>query len=173
VISLHRSGLSLVQPSGLISEIGAEPALGRNINIPLPNNDFDNSSLFYAFQHVVLPVATEFQPTLVMVTTAFDASCGEELGTIRVFPEVYAHMTYLLRTLAGGKLAICLDCDNSIASITPAVHAVSSILLGQSPPRLDTPLLPTRSGIKVVAEIIKILLPHWECFGYFNAISFE
>ena len=79
----------------------------------------------YAFQHVVMPIATEFDPdfvigmflatlvqaslTSLLVAAGFDAAAGDELGGCFVTPPCYAHMTHMLMSLAGGKIAVCLE----------------------------------------------------------------
>lgn len=79
----------------------------------------------YAFQNVVMPIATEFDPDFVIgmfrrkhqaqradfcpVASGFDAAAGDELGGCYVTPPCYAHMTHMLMSLAGGKIAVCLE----------------------------------------------------------------
>ncbi|KAI0232538.1 Histone deacetylase hda1, partial [Massospora cicadina] len=63
-ISLHRATDGAV--SGLASEVGSGEALGRNVNCPFPADEFSSNDLLYAFQHLVLPIALEFQPNVVL-----------------------------------------------------------------------------------------------------------
>jgi histone deacetylase 6 len=88
----------------------------------------------FAFQQVVMPIAREFDPDFVignslqtdfkessdrhsiqcadfrsLVAAGFDAAAGDELGGCFVTPACYAHMTHMLTTLAGGKVAVCLE----------------------------------------------------------------
>lgn len=44
-----------------------------------------------------------------LVAAGFDAAAGDELGGCFVTPACYAHMTHMLTTLAGGKVAVCLE----------------------------------------------------------------
>ncbi len=84
----------------------------------------------YAFQQVVMPIAHEFDPDFVIgtsyhctmqcsadptfqVAAGFDAAAGDELGGCFVSPACYAHMTHMLMTLAGGKVAVCLEVRRS------------------------------------------------------------
>jgi histone deacetylase 6 len=89
----------------------------------------------YAFQNVVMPVATEFDPDFVIgksrlkekthflfetitfraVAAGFDAAAGDELGGCFVTPPCYAHMTHMLMSLAGGKIAVCLEVSRGFA----------------------------------------------------------
>lgn len=80
----------------------------------------------FAFQEVVMPVAQEFDPDLVIgehipvflfsidlltitVAAGFDAAAGDVLGGCFVSPACYAQMTHMLMTLANGKVAVCLE----------------------------------------------------------------
>lgn len=47
------------------------------------------------------------------VAAGFDAAAGDELGGCFVTPACYAHMTHMLMTLAGGKVAVCLEVSSN------------------------------------------------------------
>ena len=83
----------------------------------------------YAFQRIVMPIAMEFQPDLVIgmhdyqqpilgndsnfppnaVSAGFDAAAGDSIGGCFVTPPGYAHMTAMLKTLANGNIVVCLE----------------------------------------------------------------
>jgi len=63
----------------------------------------------FAFQSVVMPIAMEFNPDLVIVSAGFDAAAGDTIGGCMVSPAGYAHMTHMLMSLSGGKLVVCLE----------------------------------------------------------------
>lgn len=84
-----------------------------------------DADYLYAFQQVVMPVAYDFDPDLVIsessgydeidttemraVAAGFDAAIGDQLGGCFVTPTCYAHMAHMLSPLAGGKLVVCLE----------------------------------------------------------------
>ena len=43
------------------------------------------------------------------VSAGFDAAAGDPLGMCNVTPTGYAHMTYMLSSLAGGKCCVVLE----------------------------------------------------------------
>lgn len=53
-------------PEGGMDRVGAEDGIGYNINIPWPTKGMGDADYMYAFQHVVMPIATEFNPDLVI-----------------------------------------------------------------------------------------------------------
>ena len=62
-----------------------------------------------AFQQVIMPIAYEYNPELVLVSAGFDAAAGDPLGGYRITPEGYAHMTHMLSSLAQGKIVLALE----------------------------------------------------------------
>lgn len=49
----------------------------RNINIPWPTKGMGDADYLYAFQQVVMPVAYDFNPDLVISELSFDIETGE------------------------------------------------------------------------------------------------
>lgn len=103
-------------------------ALFRNINIPWPDQGMGDGDYMFAFQQIVMPIAQEFDPDLVIsmdlftlssccttltdsnkVSAGFDAAAGDVLGGCFVSPACYGQMTHMLMNLANGKLAVCLE----------------------------------------------------------------
>lgn len=87
-----------------------------------------DADYIHAFQQIVMPIALEFAPELVIstsekdflawpvhnthsstVSAGFDAADGDDLGECHVSPTGYAHMTHMLASLAGGKLVVALE----------------------------------------------------------------
>ena len=59
-----------------------------------------------AFFSIILPVAYQFNPDLVLVSSGFDAARGDPLGGCKISPEFYGFMTHHLRALANGKVVV-------------------------------------------------------------------
>ncbi len=88
-----------------------------------------DAEYIHAFQSIVLPIAMEFGPQLVistslsvslhnpnipLVSAGFDAAEGDPLGGCKVTPTGYAHMTHMLSGLAGGRLVVALEVSESL-----------------------------------------------------------
>ncbi|KAL7269950.1 Histone deacetylase hda1 [Rhizina undulata] len=73
---------------------------------PCPDNGLRTSRCPGRGVEVVMPITLEFNPDLVI---SFDAAAGNLMGGCYVTPAGYAHMTYLLMTLAEGKVVVCLE----------------------------------------------------------------
>ena len=93
----------------------------RNVNIPWVVENVGDADYIYAFQKVVMPIAYEFNPQLVLgmsfvdpsyiVSAGFDAAAGDPIGGCQVTPAGYAHMTHMLMPLAEGKIVLILEVD--------------------------------------------------------------
>jgi len=61
-----------------------------------------------AFRSIVMPVAQDFQPDVVLVSCGFDAATGHPppLGGYRISPACFGWMTQQLKSLAGGKVSL-------------------------------------------------------------------
>jgi acetoin utilization deacetylase AcuC-like enzyme len=89
------------------------------VNIPWAVGGAGDADYIYAFQKIVMPIAYEFNPQLVIgmiisysadsVSAGFDAAAGDPIGGCEVTPAGYAHMTHMLMPLAEGKLVLALE----------------------------------------------------------------
>lgn len=105
-----------------------------SVNIPWPNAGHGDAEYIHAFQQIVMPIAYEYAPDLVMskrssstvqkhcsptVSAGFDAADGDELGGCHVTPAAYGHMTHALCAVANGKVVVALEVS-SAALLTQA-----------------------------------------------------
>jgi histone deacetylase 6 len=166
-ISLHvhmNGGFYPSGDGGAMDKCGEGPGLGKNVNIPWPNKGMGDADYMYAFQHVVMPIATEFEPDLVVVAAGFDAAAGDELGGCFVSPACYAHMTHMLMRLANGKVAVCLEGGYNFKAISKSALAVTKTLMGEPPDRIDA-TQPTPSAVETVEQVRHIQSKYWTCLN--------
>jgi histone deacetylase 6 len=144
-----------------IPRISSSDLLYRNVNIPWPTKGMGDGDYMYAFQKVVMPIATEFDPDFVIVAAGFDAAAGDELGGCFVTPACYAHMTHMLMELAQGKIAVCLEGGYNFSAISKSALAVVRTLMGEPPDRLSATQA-TNSAIDTVGQVLKIQSQYWK-----------
>ncbi|KAJ3487452.1 hypothetical protein NLI96_g3543 [Meripilus lineatus] len=140
-ISLHRYDGGQFYPNGpfgSMSSCGDGPGLGYSVNIPWPEGGMGDADYLYAFQSIVMPIAMEFAPELVIISAGFDAADGDDLGECHVSPEGYAHMTHMLSSLAGGRLVVALEGGYNLDAISASALAVAKVILGEIPPELPS-----------------------------------
>jgi len=141
---------------------GLGKGVGFNINIPWPSKGMGDADYLYAFQQVIMPVAFEFNPDLVIIAAGFDAAQGDMLGGCFVSPAGYAHMTHMLMSLAEGRLAVCLEGGYNLAAIANSALAVTRVLMGEPPDRLEE-TRPTNAGLQTVQMVAMYQSRYWRC----------
>lgn len=149
-------------PDGGLEHCGAGAGLGKNVNIGWHDQGMGDGEYMAAFQKIVMPIAHEFNPDLVIISAGFDAAAGDELGACFVTPECYAHMTHMLMSLANGKVAVCLEGGYDLDAISKSALAVAQTLMGEPPPKMEIPRLSHEAG-KVLAKVQAYQAPYWEC----------
>ncbi|KAM9828612.1 histone deacetylase 6 isoform X2 [Syngnathus typhle] len=165
-ISLHRYDDGSFFPSSedaASDRVGVAKGTGFNVNVAWSNGRMGDADYLAAFHHVVMPIATEFNPSLVLVSAGFDAARGDPLGGYRVTPECYAHLTHMLMSLACGRVLLILEGGYNLTSISDSMAMCTSVLLGDPPPSLETPLPPAhRSAVAAINEVIRHHAPYWK-----------
>ncbi|KAL1601458.1 Histone deacetylase hda1 [Paraconiothyrium brasiliense] len=150
-------------PDGDLTYCGEGPGLGRNVNIPWEEHHMGDAEYIYAFQQIVIPIVSEFDPDLVIISAGFDAAEGDALGSCHVTPAGYAHMTHMLMRVAEGKMAVCLEGGYNLRSISRSALAVTRTLMLQPPDRLADDLNPKESAVRVVEQVKRVQSKFWKC----------
>lgn len=164
-ISIHVHENGLFYPAGNYGDhlhCGLGPGLGKNINIPWPTKGMGDSDYLFAFQHVVMPVAIDFNPDMVIIAAGFDAAHGDQLGGCFVTPACYAHMTHMLKSLANGRLVACLEGGYNLEAISRSALAVTRVLMGEPPPQIAQRAA-TQGCVETVRKVIAHQAKYWRC----------
>jgi histone deacetylase 6 len=141
---------------------GEDIGLGKNVNVAWLSQNMGDADYIFAFQQVVMPIAIEFDPDLVMISAGFDAAEGDPLGSCHVSPAGYGHMTHMLMQLAKGKVVACLEGGYNLEAISKSALAMTRVLMGEPPDRL-TDTVPTPVGVKSVQQVMRLQSKFWKC----------
>ncbi|XP_035999577.1 histone deacetylase 6 isoform X1 [Fundulus heteroclitus] len=164
-ISLHRYDKGTFFPfseDAASDRVGVAKGAGYNVNVAWSGGRMGDSDYLAAFHHVVMPIATEFNPDLVLVSAGFDAARGDPLGGYNVTPEGYAHLTHMLMSLAGGRVLLILEGGYNLTSISDSMAMCTGVLLGDPPPSLVMPLPPPHHyAVAAIGEVIRQHAPYW------------
>lgn len=151
-------------PDGDLTFCGEGDGIGKNVNIPWADHGMGDAEYLYAFQEVVIPIASEFDPDLVIISAGFDAAEGDVLGGCFVTPACYGHMTHMLSRLAKGKLVVCLEGGYNLRSIARSALAVTRVLMQEPPDRLSEDLpAPKDSAVRTIEQVKRQHSKHWKC----------
>ncbi|XP_066866575.1 polyamine deacetylase HDAC10 isoform X9 [Kogia breviceps] len=111
--------------------VGQGPGLGFTVNLPWNQVGMGNADYVAAFLHVLLPVAFEFNPELVLVSAGFDSAIGD--------PEGGYHLE----------------------SLSQSVCMMVQALLGDPAPPLSGPMVPHGSALESIQSVRVAQAPHW------------
>ncbi|TKY86133.1 hypothetical protein EX895_004958 [Sporisorium graminicola] len=108
---------------------GTGAGKGKSVNVPWPTHGMGDADYMYAFQHLVMPIAYQFEPDLVIISAGFDAADGDPIGLNRVSPGGFAQMTHQLTSLCQGKVAVVLEGGYNPDAVANSALAVTEVLL--------------------------------------------
>ncbi|XP_046467928.1 histone deacetylase 4 isoform X6 [Neodiprion pinetum] len=171
-MSIHRHDEGNFFPgTGGPTECGAGEGLGCNVNIAWSgglNPPMGDAEYLAAFRTVVMPIAKDFDPDIVIVSAGFDAAIGHAapLGGYKVSPACFGRMTQELLTLADGKVVLALEGGYDLAAICDSAQECVRALLGDEPTPLREEELtraPCQNAIDTLQKTIAIQMSHWPC----------
>ncbi|XP_062855523.1 histone deacetylase 6 [Trichomycterus rosablanca] len=164
-ISLHRYEDGTFFPCSEDADydkVGRGKGAGYNVNVPWNGAKMGDPEYLAAFHHVVMPIAREFAPELVLVSAGFDAARGDPLGRYNVTPECYAHLTHQLLSLASGRVLVMLEGGYNLTSISESMAMCTSMLLGDAPPLLPPAPAPHPSACVSINNVLRAHAPYWK-----------
>ncbi|CAF98204.1 unnamed protein product, partial [Tetraodon nigroviridis] len=190
-LSIHRYDDGNFFPgSGAPDEVGSGPGVGFNVNVAFTGGlepPMGDAEYLAAFRSVVMPIANEFAPDIVLVSSGFDAveghppplggytltaKCEYKNGKCafrlkhrpdRTSGPLFAGFGYLTRqlmTLAGGRLVLALEGGHDLTAICDASEACLAALLGQELDPLPKSVLEQRPNANAVRSLEKVLEIH-------------
>ncbi|XP_073397420.1 histone deacetylase 6 isoform X1 [Dendrobates tinctorius] len=163
-VSLHRYDDGTFFPrsdDAAFNKVGSGPGEGFNVNIPWNGGKMGDVEYLLAFHRIVMPIAYEFNPQLVLISAGFDAARGDPLGGCRVSPEGYAHMTHLLMGLAGGKVVLVLEGGYNLTSISDSMSMCTRTLLGDPPPIISDLHAPRPAALRAISSVLGVHQKYW------------
>jgi len=121
--------------SGAFQEVGREEGQGFTVNVPLSVGHGDGE---YAgiFEKILRPIATQFDPDLVLVSAGFDIYENDPLGGMRVTPTGFSSLMRSIMDVADeccdGKVVVTLEGGYELTGLRDSVKAVLRELAGVS-----------------------------------------
>ncbi|XP_038612798.1 polyamine deacetylase HDAC10 [Tachyglossus aculeatus] len=150
--------------------VGQGRGRGFNVNVPWNEVGMGNADYLAVFFHVLLPLALEFNPELVLVSAGYDSGIGDPEGEMVATPECFAHLTHFLQPLAGGKLCVVLEGGYHLLSLAESVCMTVRTLLGDPLPPLPGNMEPCFSALESIQNVRAAHAPYWTCLRQKGAI---
>ncbi|KAF6118965.1 histone deacetylase 10 [Phyllostomus discolor] len=148
-------------PESDADAVGQGRGRGFTVNLPWNQVGMGNADYVAAFLHVLLPLAFEFDPELVLVSAGFDSAIGDPEGQMQATPECFAHLTQLLQVLAGGRVCAVLEGGYHLESLSESLCMTVRSLLGDPAPPLSGPMVPRHSALESIQSVRAAHAPHW------------
>uniref|UniRef100_A0A674ELZ6 Histone deacetylase n=1 Tax=Salmo trutta TaxID=8032 RepID=A0A674ELZ6_SALTR len=176
-ISLHRYDDGNFFPgSGGPAEVGSGAGEGFNVNVAWTGGldpPMSDAEYIAAFRTVVMPIAQEFSPDVVLVSSGFDAAEGHPapLGGYKVTAKCFGFLTRQLMGLAGGRVIMALEGGHDLTAICDASEACVSALLGIEEPLSEEVLLqkPNANSVCSLQRVIQIHGQYWQSLKTFSS----
>ncbi|XP_058478123.1 histone deacetylase 4-like isoform X3 [Solea solea] len=165
-LSIHRYDDGNFFPgSGAPDEVGSGPGVGFNVNVAFTGGldpPMGDAEYLAAFRSVVMPIANEFAPNIVLVSSGFDAVEGHPppLGGYTLTSKCFGYLTRQLMTLTGGRVVLALEGGHDLTAICDASEACVAALLGQELDPLPKAVLEQRPNPNAVRSLEKVLETH-------------
>ncbi|NP_001403090.1 polyamine deacetylase HDAC10 isoform 14 [Mus musculus] len=148
-------------PESDADAVGQGQGQGFTVNLPWNQVGMGNADYLAAFLHVLLPLAFEFDPELVLVSAGFDSAIGDPEGQMQATPECFAHLTQLLQVLAGGRICAVLEGGYHLESLAQSVCMMVQTLLGDPTPPLLGLMVPCQSALESIQSVQTAQTPYW------------
>ena len=131
--------------------------VGNCVNVAWATGGVKDGDYLAAWHRLILPVATEFRPSIAIISAGFDAAIGDPLGGCRVSPAGYAQMTAMTMSLCAGRVMLLLEGGYNLLSIATSAEACVNTLLGD-PPEMPANVMPSKSGTSLISLNLKLTL---------------
>ena len=153
--------------TGDVREVGEGDGRGFTVNVPM-RGGMGDGEIVAAFRRILVPVADEYRPELILVSAGFDAHRLDPLGGLGVSTEGFAELARIVRGIAdrhaGGRLVLALVGGYSYEGLAESVEAVTRALMedraagaGPSAPIVETPL-----GIDLADTVRRAQRDYWK-----------
>ncbi|XP_062420935.1 histone deacetylase 4 isoform X2 [Pungitius pungitius] len=169
-LSLHRYDDGNFFPgSGAPDEVGSGAGVGFNVNMAFTGGlepPMSDAEYLAAFRTVVMPIANEFAPDVVLVSSGFDAVDGHAppLGGYKLTAKCFGYLTRQLMSLAGGRVVLALEGGHDLTAICDASEACVSALLGNELDPIPEEVLqqiPNANAVRSMEKVLEIHNKYW------------
>nr|QSX72313.1 histone deacetylase 4 [Halisarca dujardinii] len=175
-VSIHRYDSGRFFPgSGIPEEIGSGAGKGFNVNIAfsgarqpsgLSPSSCGDAEYLAAFRSVVIPLAYEYKPDVILVSAGFNATEGHQhtLGGYSVSPQCFGHLTRLLMGVCNGRVILALEGGYELRTLCASAEACMLALLGDELEPIDDAAIraqPNPAAVESIQKTIAQLLPYW------------
>ncbi|XP_051562621.1 histone deacetylase 7-like isoform X2 [Myxocyprinus asiaticus] len=169
-ISLHRyDNGSFFPGTGGPLMVGSDVGEGYNVNVAWSgglNPPMGDAEYLAAFRTVVMPIAHEFSPDVVLVSAGFDAVEGHPaaVGGYNVSAKCFGVLTQKLMELAEGRVVLVLEGGYDLSALCDASQACVNALVGNEPEPLaleELQRIPCPNAVDSLKTVLRVQSRYW------------
>jgi acetoin utilization deacetylase AcuC-like enzyme len=135
--------------SGLFDEIGACAGAGYTVNVPLPAS-FGDDEYLRVFDDLLMPIARQFNPEFVLISSGFDCHYRDPLGGMRVTERGFLAMARRMKRLAAeccnGRIVAALEGGYDLKALADSGREVIDELGREA----DEPITPAPACARIL-----------------------
>ncbi len=164
-ISLHQS--PLYPGTGSAGEAGAGDGLGYTVNIPVPPGS-DDALYRSVVDHVLVPLALEYKPELLLISAGYDAHRDDPLADVHLTEEGFAAMTRSLWRCSAeleAPLGCVLEGGYALRPLARSVAATLEVLSAPAPASDDGGSPGQVEIAPLSTTVLERLRPWWPSVG--------
>uniref|UniRef100_A0A0A9GSX0 Rpd3 n=1 Tax=Arundo donax TaxID=35708 RepID=A0A0A9GSX0_ARUDO len=147
-VSVHRSAL-FPESMKKVTDFGNGAGKRYTINVNLKY--IEDNDLLAVWEHVLLPVATQFAPEYILVSCGFDAALGDPLGRCGVTSKCFGQLVLMLKEI-NNKVVLVLEGGYNLEMISEASSQCIMALLGDTQKVVDQ-ADPFTSTMEAIIEV--------------------
>ena len=152
--------------TGDADEIGEGPGEGFTVNVPLSAHGGD-AMYRAAFERVIVPVAEEYAPDLVLISAGFDAAARDPLAQMELSAEAYGWMgralTAVAEKSAGGRIGLVLEGGYDLVALESGLGRSIAAITGA--PKEEDEEIPRDPDQPDVERAVKQAARAWKITG--------
>ncbi|KAL8170675.1 hypothetical protein V2J09_022479 [Rumex salicifolius] len=166
VVDRHDNGTFYpANDDGSYNMIGEGTGTGYNINVPWEHGLCGDSDYLAVWDYVLIPVAKEFNPDLVIVSAGFDAAMHDPLGGCRITPYGYSVLLKKLMDFAHGKIVLALEGGYNLQSLANSALACVEVLLEGKPISGSAEEYAFDSTWRTIEAVRQVFKEYWPSLG--------
>jgi acetoin utilization deacetylase AcuC-like enzyme len=148
-ISIHKylNGEFYPGESGDRNNVGEKEGEGYNLNFPLnplPQEIIGDQEYIYIFERAVLPIAREFKPDFILISSGFDCLLQDPIGQLNVTWDSLGYMLFKLKNIITENIAVVLEGGYNLENIPKAFESLLRIL--------NNEFFPNKTNLKLIVN---------------------
>jgi acetoin utilization deacetylase AcuC-like enzyme len=143
--------------TGAAENCGTGDGEGYNVNVPLPAGSTD-ADVLGAFQRVLVPIADDYRPDLVMVSAGYDACESDPLGSLKLTENGFQSLACTTRAIAKHKGVAALLEGGYSSRLPGCVEASIHGFLGED---AAIGAATTEAAQRSLDEVVRVQKKYW------------